>query len=280
MSEPTDTQPARGKRYSQFFRSAGNMVQRGRLEEAIGVLERGAALAREQGDGDFAAVFEAQAAEHRRELGPSAAADREGGALSITGTLATKAFKEWAVVCEALAAGRQVLLLRKGGIHEAKGRFPTEFRRFFLQPTYEHQNTGELKAEAHAELARLAARAPAPNRIRIDGYATVEAVIVARDREQLARLEGQHVWSPSYIDMRLEWKPERPLYLMLLRYYRTSEPLELPLRKAYGGCRSFIDLDAEDVPAELAARLARSLVPALGDAAFRARVDRILDLAR
>lgn len=200
--------------------------------------------------------------------------------MSLTGTLATKAFKEWAVVCQALATGRQVLLLRKGGIHEAKGRFPTEFRQFFLQPTYEHQNTGELKAEAHADLARLAATAPPEGRIRIDGYAAVEEVVVAESREQLARLEDEHVWSPSYIDMRLGWKPERPLYLMLLRYYRTPEPLEVPLRKAYGGCRSFIDLEAEDLPADLAARLAERLVPALDDAAFRARVDRILRLAR
>src|ERR1700722_13719814 len=33
------------------------------------------------------------------------------------------AFKEWAVTCQALAAGRQSLLLRKGGIHERDGRF-------------------------------------------------------------------------------------------------------------------------------------------------------------
>ncbi|HEY8368726.1 MAG TPA: DUF1802 family protein [Thermodesulfobacteriota bacterium] len=198
----------------------------------------------------------------------------------ITGTLASKAFKEWAVVCQALAAGRQVLLLRKGGIHEAKGRFPTEFRQFFLQPTYEHQNTAELKPEAHADLARLAAAAPAEGRIRIDGYATVEEVIVAESREQLARLEGEHIWSPAYIDMRLGWKPERPLYLMVLRYYRTPEALEVPLRKAYGGCRSFIDLDPEDLPPDLAARLAAGLVPALDDETFRARVARILDLAR
>lgn len=198
----------------------------------------------------------------------------------ITGALATKAFKEWAVVCRALATGRQVLLLRKGGIHEAKGRFPTEFRQFFLQPTYEHQNTAELRPEAHADLARLAAAAPAEDRIRIDGYAAVEDVIVAESRAQLERLEDEHVWSPAYIDMRLAWKPERPLYLMLLRYYRTPEPLELPLRKAYGGCRSFIDLHAEDLPADLAARLARGLVPALDDEAFRTRVSRILDLAR
>ncbi len=65
---------AKGKRYSQFFRSAGNMLQRGRLAEAIAVLERGAALARTQGDVRFAELFEAEAAARRRAL-----AEQEGG---------------------------------------------------------------------------------------------------------------------------------------------------------------------------------------------------------
>ncbi len=197
-----------------------------------------------------------------------------------SGTLAARAFKEWAVVCEALRSGRQIILLRKGGIHEAKGRFPIEFRQFFLQPTYEHENLGELKPEAHADLARLAADAPPADRIRIDGYATVEEVVVARDREQLTRLDAEHIWSPAYLDMRLSWKPERPLYIMLLRYYRTPAPLTLPLRKAYGGCRSFIDLDPADVPPEALRALAGELAPALDEATFRARAARVLDLAR
>ncbi|HWP34965.1 MAG TPA: hypothetical protein VNM66_05145 [Thermodesulfobacteriota bacterium] len=60
--------PPRGERYSRIFRSAGNLVQRGRLAEAIALLERGAQAARQAGDDAFAAVFEAQAAQHRREL--------------------------------------------------------------------------------------------------------------------------------------------------------------------------------------------------------------------
>ena len=31
------------------------------------------------------------------------------------------ALKEWAIVCKALAEGRQILLIRKGGIEEIKG---------------------------------------------------------------------------------------------------------------------------------------------------------------
>ena len=38
------------------------------------------------------------------------------------------AFKEWAVVCQALAAGRQSVILRKGGIAEEGGIFRPEYK--------------------------------------------------------------------------------------------------------------------------------------------------------
>jgi len=46
------------------------------------------------------------------------------------------AFKEWAVICRALAEGRQALILRKGGIEETGGTFEVEHSRFWLYPTY------------------------------------------------------------------------------------------------------------------------------------------------
>jgi hypothetical protein len=73
MRPVADGSRPKGQRYSQFFRSAGNMLQRDRLADAIGVLERGAALAREQGDTDIAALFEQELAERRRQL-----AERQG----------------------------------------------------------------------------------------------------------------------------------------------------------------------------------------------------------
>jgi hypothetical protein len=36
------------------------------------------------------------------------------------------ALKEWAVICQALAEGRQTILLRKGGIAEPGGAFRVE----------------------------------------------------------------------------------------------------------------------------------------------------------
>ena len=36
------------------------------------------------------------------------------------------AFKEWAVVCAALASGRQTIILRKGGMEEGRDGFRVE----------------------------------------------------------------------------------------------------------------------------------------------------------
>src|SRR3954468_3258157 len=60
------------------------------------------------------------------------------------------ALKEWATVCQALASGRQILLLRKGGIYESAGEFELEHRQFLFFPTYLHQNLKMLKPEAQA----------------------------------------------------------------------------------------------------------------------------------
>ena len=65
------------------------------------------------------------------------------------------AFKEWAAVCRALAVGRQAIILRKGGIAETGGQFEPEHTRFWLYPTYVHQQQGGLKPDA-AELVHAA----------------------------------------------------------------------------------------------------------------------------
>jgi len=58
------------------------------------------------------------------------------------------AFKEWAVICRALALGRQAMILRKGGIAEVGGEFRPEHERFWLYPTYLHEHRDGVKADA------------------------------------------------------------------------------------------------------------------------------------
>jgi hypothetical protein len=84
------------------------------------------------------------------------------------------ALKEWAVVCRALKTGRQIMLLRKGGIHESSAGFELEHMQFLLFPTYLHQNLQMLKPEAHAEFEDHSAE-PATIR-RHPGVASVTLV--------------------------------------------------------------------------------------------------------
>ena len=65
------------------------------------------------------------------------------------------ALKEWAVAIRALGSGKQVLILRKGGIHKDDKEFRVVHPEFLLYPTYEHQNA-ELIKEAFARLDALA----------------------------------------------------------------------------------------------------------------------------
>ena len=59
-------------------------------------------------------------------------------------TVSSLAFKEWAAVIQALAHGSQIVVLRKGGIHEGRGGFKTKHESFLLYPTYEHQKAEDL----------------------------------------------------------------------------------------------------------------------------------------
>src|SRR5580692_10141938 len=84
------------------------------------------------------------------------------------------ALKEWATVCDALATGRQIILLRKGGIYEAAGEFELENREFFLFPTYLHQNTAMLKT---AYLAGLTSVSAEPSEVRLAAAGIVSDII-------------------------------------------------------------------------------------------------------
>ena len=98
------------------------------------------------------------------------------------------AFKEWAVICRALAEGRQALILRKGGIAEAGGQFAPEHNRFWLYPTFVHQQQGGIKPEA-AELRRAGeADQPATGTLRLTHFATVGGVFQPVEEAHLGHL--------------------------------------------------------------------------------------------
>jgi hypothetical protein len=176
------------------------------------------------------------------------------------------ALKEWAIVCSALSSGRQILLLRKGGIYEAAGEFELENREFLFFPTYLHQNAQMLKDDARQGLELRSAE---PTEIPLSAAGTVTNIIQLQSREQMDRLDSEHIWTKPLIDMRFNYRPENPLYLLIVRAYRLAEPVTIANTPAYAGCKSWVPLDQ---PIELGPAL-----PVLDDARFEMKRKAILD---
>ncbi len=154
-----------------------------------------------------------------------------------------KAFKEWAVVVDALGSGRQTLIFRKGGISETTGEFEIEAREFFLFPTYEHQNKEELISGVHARLDQLTSEHVQDGKIHIQYYASVQNVYKITELEKLKKLEGHHIWTPSLIEERFNWGKEKFLYCLILRVFQLPQQVTVPFKQEYGGCKSWVNLD-------------------------------------
>jgi hypothetical protein len=150
------------------------------------------------------------------------------------------ALKEWAVVCSALAVGRQIILLRKGGIYESSSEFEIEHRQFVFFPTYLHQNAAMLKESEGAGLKPVAAE---PEKIEISLAGEITDILPVTDRAAIDSLDTLHIWSPKLIDMRFNYRPENPLYLLLVRAYKLPTPTIIVNTPAYAGCKSWVPLE-------------------------------------
>jgi hypothetical protein len=177
------------------------------------------------------------------------------------------ALKEWATVCQALEAGRQVLLLRKGGIYEAAGEFQLEHRQFLLFPTYLHQNAAMLKPQAREGLEPRDAE---PQEVRLSAAGVVTDIVRVGSRSEVDAVDDEHVWAPPLIDMRFSYRPDNPLYVLLVRAYRLPEPVTVENTPQYAGCKSWVPLGRS-----IAVGGAR---PVLSDGEYESRSRRILDV--
>lgn len=165
---------------------------------------------------------------------------------------------------DALTEGGQILLLRKGGIAEAGGEFKVEHREFSFYPTFLHQDKQYIRPDFHPAFARILKQGEHFGRVRIESHAVAEEVIQATDLTTLHKLEPYHLWTSAYIDLRYQYKPNNPLYLLLLRVHRLAQPVEFEETKAYRGCKSWVPLDFEIDTT--------GLTPVLSEDAFEDRV--------
>lgn len=149
-----------------------------------------------------------------------------------------QALKEWAVTVEALLAGKTVVLMRKGGIREAQEQFSVISHRVLLMPTYEHQRPELLKPA----FASVPQPVEADKEITLEGWAEITHVAILQNPSMVTELQPWHIWNSAFVNQRLQWKPQRPLQILLLRSHRLPQPVKIPQRPEYRGCRSWIQL--------------------------------------
>jgi hypothetical protein len=178
------------------------------------------------------------------------------------------AFKEWAVICYCLAKGKQAIILRKGGLAEPGGDFKLEQTRFWLYPTYLHENRTGVKDEALPLLERVELQKPPAGKVRLSHYAEVGGVYHVRDLISALKLEALHYWSEATVEARFNYRYPG-LMVLPVRVFEAPHVVELAETPAYQGCKSWVELQ-EPLSTEGAK-------PVLDDAAF-ADVMRKLDI--
>ena len=173
------------------------------------------------------------------------------------------ALKEWAIVCKALEDGKQMLLLRKGGIMEYRKGFEVKHNEFLLYPTFEHQSVESIKVEYKEKLKEILEEQNKynnNNRKEIDKdnknfntssnniiklLAKVEDVIEISDKLILSELRDYHIWSDEYVTMRMNYNPSKPMSILLLRIYKLRKPLIVDINDKWAGCKSWIDIETD-----------------------------------
>ncbi len=153
------------------------------------------------------------------------------------------AFKEWAVVINALAQGKQSIILRKGGIQEKNREFRVEHEEFFLFPTYEHQEPADLKSAFHEDLKQVIQNRGEPDQAALRYYVKVEKIFRVSDEKRIPHISPFHIWSDREIEKRFHYGKEKGIYLILVRTFELLYPHIISMTSQYAGCKSWVELD-------------------------------------
>ena len=179
------------------------------------------------------------------------------------------ALKEWAVLCDAMAAGEIVAMVRKGGIREQRAGFAVRHDRFLLYPTFFHEKGAELQPRFAERLDAAHERRPAPGTIRVELVATVAGVWAVDDLERLRAGEPAHGLAWPAVESRFHYKNRPGVQVVAVRIARLPHAVTVPEVRRYLGCVSWVALDA---PLDV-----RGAAPVLDDATFARRMAALRD---
>ncbi len=181
------------------------------------------------------------------------------------------ALKEWGVAVKALEEGQQIILLRKGGIHEETMQFHLIDNRFLLYPTFEHQKVDLVKPEYEPDFFDSMSQWDSrKSTVQIRVFAEAVEDIEVFDEQKVRSLSPHHIWVDTVAEDRLQWKKNQPLHVIVLRVYKLAKPVTVPIHESYLGCKSWHEiLDEIDI---------QQATPVLSDEKFANQVNRIRDI--
>ena len=176
------------------------------------------------------------------------------------------AFKEWAVICRALAVGKQSLILRKGGIADVGGLFRPEHSEFLLYPTFFHEHRGGVKPQFLPLLDAAEAEKPEAGTIRFTHLVRVAEVKQFTDLDAVLSLDSLHAWTAEVVRQRFHYRTPG-LFVLAVRVFQLAAPEVRPERPEYAGCKTWVELDTPISNDEA--------VPVLSDTEFAEQLARI-----
>jgi hypothetical protein len=171
------------------------------------------------------------------------------------------AFKEWALVCASMLRGETSLIFRKGGIAEGREGFRFQNERFFIFPTFFHEQADRLRIDVPMV-------EPQPDLVSFSAYVHVEFTRWIDDLSLLESLSDLHILKPEVLEQRFAYDDPKGLHLAMIRVFGVVPVWSLPFQRSFGGCRSWVELP--EAPAEL------RFNPVIDDGQHAARVQRVL----
>jgi hypothetical protein len=157
------------------------------------------------------------------------------------------AFKEWAGVCDALADGRQSVILRKGGIREdpGPGAFVPDHDEFWLYPTRVHQAQQGLRP---AGMPQAPTGTVSTAVVPIGLLARIELIGRVRDESVLPALEDFHILTADTVRSRFHYRTHG-LWVLAARIWRRQPVIEIAATPEHAGCKTWVILD-EPLPCQ------------------------------
>jgi len=153
------------------------------------------------------------------------------------------AFKEWAVVCQALAEGKQSVLLRKGGIAEENGEFRPDHSRFWLYPTFFHEHRTGIRPQFLPLLEAAEASRPPSGIVRLTHFIEVKEVLHFENLDDNLGMLPTHIFTADVVRQRFLYRTPG-LFLLNVNVFAVPRPIDIVERPDYAGCKTWVTLDS------------------------------------